>query len=145
MVSWDTLAEGVASIEREANQQILRDQLKPHLCFHTRDRQFRATFGISSELACLLWMMLDVENEGPEGAEPKHLLWTLHFLKTYGSEDVVASHCGVHPSHVPANRLILRNGILGHIHTNVARSLLMVQTFGFKSLDHSIANGFHTK
>ena len=97
MVSWDTLAEGVASIEREANQQILRDQLKPHLCFHTRDRQFRATFGISSELACLLWMMLDVENEGPEGAEPKHLLWTLHFLKTYGSEDVVALHCGVHP------------------------------------------------
>jgi hypothetical protein len=70
--------------------------LEPHLCYATRDRRFREAFGISSESAFILWMHLNVPNEGPEGGQQVHLLWSLLFLKTYSTQNNLAGRCGVH-------------------------------------------------
>lgn len=70
--------------------------LATHLCNATRDRRFREAFGISSRSASILWIYLNVENEGPTGGQRVHLLWTLLFLKTYGTQNDLAGRCGVH-------------------------------------------------
>jgi hypothetical protein len=41
-------------------------------------------------VVAIVWHLIDK----PEGAEPKHLLWTLPFLKVYASEDVLHNMVG---------------------------------------------------
>ena len=92
----EELYNGALSMESVANVRICRDMLGQHLCHATRDRRFRGAFGISSESAFMLWMYLDVQNEGPQGGQQQHLLWTLLFLKTYNTQNDLAGRCGVH-------------------------------------------------
>jgi hypothetical protein len=57
----------------------------------TIDRSMRACFGVSVMMACILWQkMLDYDNL-PENFKPVHLLWCLGFIKTYETEDVLAT------------------------------------------------------
>ena len=50
-------------------------------------RRFKAVFGISPDLALLVW---NDNMPHPFGATPKHLLWALLFLKLYSSESTHA-------------------------------------------------------
>ncbi len=47
------------------------------------DRRFRSFFGAWFEIVHMVWDMLGEGGLRPEKSEPKHLLWTLYFLKVY--------------------------------------------------------------
>lgn len=47
-------------------------------------RRFQSFFGVIPVVCSLIWDQL--KNEAPSGAEPKHLLWCLSFLKEYSNE-----------------------------------------------------------
>ena len=89
------LNNGALEMEAVANLRICQDMLGKHLCFATRDHHFREAFGISSQSAFILWTLLNVSNEGPEGGKQEHLLWVLLFLKTYNTQHDLAGRCGV--------------------------------------------------
>ena len=69
------------------------------------DRTFRAFFKISSVGCSDLWYKLtqytcptEVENKVRfSSLKPNHLLWTLHYMHTYASEDVCSTIVGVTP------------------------------------------------
>ena len=51
------------------------------------DRRFRSFFGAQLfEIVRMVWDMLGEGGLRPEKSEPKHLLWTLYFLKVYPRE-----------------------------------------------------------
>lgn len=54
----------------------------------TANRKYRSFFGISPEVCAKLWRLL---TEKPTNSKPKHLLWSLLFLKCYNVEHVNAS------------------------------------------------------
>jgi len=61
------------------------------------DRRFRAWFGVDAMHCSLLWQLL-LETPSirlPKNADPKHLLWSLLFLKQYSTEHVHAAQVGV--------------------------------------------------
>lgn len=64
-------------------------------------RLFTSLFGANNLAIAKLWMLICDTNPLYRGAdgfvEPKHLLWTLTFLKQYTTEDVLASVAGVSP------------------------------------------------
>jgi hypothetical protein len=51
---------------------------------------FSSHFGTPPHVVAIVWHLIDK----PEGVEPKHLLWTLLFLKVYASEDVLHNMVG---------------------------------------------------
>jgi hypothetical protein len=52
-------------------------------------RRFRANFGVGPVVCNVAWKMLR-DNGQTNGAEPKHLLYALKWLKIYGTESVLA-------------------------------------------------------
>jgi hypothetical protein len=50
------------------------------------DRRFRSFFGARFEIVRMVWGMLGGGGLHPEKSKPKHLLWTLYFLKVYPRE-----------------------------------------------------------
>jgi len=61
----------------------------------TKDRRFKALFGESVYVVATLWSLLDPFNDKMmNNAEPKNLLWSLMFLKLYGTEINVCSLSG---------------------------------------------------
>mmetsp|Transcript_5248 Transcript_5248/g.7639 ORF Transcript_5248/g.7639 Transcript_5248/m.7639 type:complete len:112 (+) Transcript_5248:106-441(+) len=54
-------------------------------------RRWMHFHGVSPDICCDVWKRLDVVNtmaaEGINGAQPKHLMWALCFLKVYGKEE----------------------------------------------------------
>ena len=64
----------------------------------TMQRQFRSWFGLGPKLCLVVWNKLiasscfECTSANPN---PKHLLWTLHFLKVYSSEENNAGRVGV--------------------------------------------------
>jgi hypothetical protein len=86
---------GALDMEALANVRICQDMLGYHLCFATRDRHFHEAFGISSKSTFILWTLLNVPNEVPEGGKQVHLLWVLLVLKTYNTQHDLAGRCGV--------------------------------------------------
>ena len=55
-------------------------------------RQFVAFFGVSAAIASIAWGKMARRNLIPLKGAPRHFLWTLHWLKTYSSTDVI---CGM--------------------------------------------------
>jgi hypothetical protein len=47
------------------------------------DRCFRKLFGASISIVLQVWHMMDDGGLLPEKTKPKHLLWTLYFMKVY--------------------------------------------------------------
>ena len=56
---------------------------------------FRALFGVSANMAFVLWTLMNVPNEGPHGGQCVYLLWILMFLKDYSNGDNLCGRCGV--------------------------------------------------
>ena len=84
-------------ITREAVRQLTEQEIlhrSPALSRKINKRQFRANFGCSSRVCAFLWNCLVVKGILPSGFLPKHLLWTLVFLKLYCSETTLAILCG---------------------------------------------------
>jgi hypothetical protein len=50
------------------------------------DRRFRGLFGARIEIVLKVWLMLGEGGLHPKKSKPKHLLWTLYFLKAYPRE-----------------------------------------------------------
>ena len=51
------------------------------------EQRYRSCFGTTPEVCVELWMRLDpVKHIKKKGLHPKHLLWTLLFLKGYDTE-----------------------------------------------------------
>ena len=58
------------------------------------ERRFRELFGARMEIVVHLWEMMEKGNLLPEKSKPKHLLWTLYFLKVYPREGPGCSAVG---------------------------------------------------
>lgn len=56
--------------------------------------RFMANFGTPPSIVALLWQMMASINGIDTYCKPKHLLWTLMFLKTYATFDVIACRVG---------------------------------------------------
>jgi hypothetical protein len=54
----------------------------------TKARRYQALFGVSAATCSRLWAL--VKPSLPSSAGPRHLLWTLYFLKQHGHEEVNA-------------------------------------------------------
>jgi hypothetical protein len=50
------------------------------------DRRFHSLFGVRIEIVLKVWLMLWEDGLRPKKSKPKHLLWTLYFLKVYPRE-----------------------------------------------------------
>jgi hypothetical protein len=57
-------------------------------------RLWKARFGCSPLICNLVWGILWLQGLQPQGTRTVHLLWTLYFLKTYGTKTVCASFLG---------------------------------------------------
>jgi hypothetical protein len=63
----------------------------------TEARHFHEFFGTSLLVVKKTWELLERDSLLPEGGRPKHLLWTLHFMKVYPKQLTprpTASGCG---------------------------------------------------
>ena len=58
------------------------------------DRRSRKLFGACMEIVVHLWEMMEEDNLLPKKSKPKHLLWTLYFLKVYPREGPGCSAVG---------------------------------------------------
>ena len=58
------------------------------------ERRFRELFGARMEIVVHLWEMMEKGDLLPEKSKPKHLLWTLYFLKVYPREGPGCSAVG---------------------------------------------------
>ena len=60
----------------------------------SEDTEFRGHFGCGLMVFLTLWNLLVTTDLLPAGGIIKHLLWTLLFMKVYGSQKVLCSLCG---------------------------------------------------
>lgn len=63
------------------------DEIFPDYLVHLGQRSINwifGFFGVTPEVSSIIWEKL--KDELPEGSEPKHLLWSLLFLKQYCDE-----------------------------------------------------------
>jgi hypothetical protein len=65
------------------------------LSHKTRKRRMASFFGVSQKVVRGVWNRLESKGRIPRGFAPKHLLWTLMFLKQYSTQTVLAALCGV--------------------------------------------------
>lgn len=56
-------------------------------------RIFRANFGVSPYICAAVWNLMVDTRLLPLRAQPKHILWSLLFLKVYASENVLCTIC----------------------------------------------------
>ena len=89
MVQFDSFAV------EEVAKKVLR--WPSHRMWNANDkhRKFRSIFGASSGVVADIWNRIVEKNAGDfdqPGAEPKHLLWALVFLKCYSTEEI---HCAL--------------------------------------------------
>lgn len=54
----------------------------------TLNRSFRSCYGVSPDVCYVLWSLIEQQHFA---MKPKHLLWTLFFLKCYNTEAINAS------------------------------------------------------
>jgi hypothetical protein len=66
--------------------ETLVPSMKADTAHATKVRRFRVLFGVSSPICCRLWHL--VKSSLPNGASPRHLLWTLYFLRQYSDQEV---------------------------------------------------------
>lgn len=76
-------------------EQMLRTVAKQTVIHHgsATNRKFRSFFGCNSGVATYLWNRARRQKVLPGDFTPKHLLWTLAFIKLYDSEIVLSGLC----------------------------------------------------
>ena len=86
------------SSEFEAMGLALMGRLNSRCSVNTRKDRFIAFFGMDPAYVAFTWCELVTSGwtqfSGSRGADPEHLLWCLHFLKTYGTEQILADQVG---------------------------------------------------
>ena len=92
---FDNEASASARIQKEADE--LLGGFGDHLATSTIDRRFTAFFGTTIPITYTIWCLLAVEVDGLVGGTIAHLLWTLLFLKMYGTVDTMSRICKVDP------------------------------------------------
>lgn len=55
-------------------------------CANTKLRRFKSLFGVTPPVCALIW--LKIKDNAPIDSHPKHLLWSLLFLKHYSIEHI---------------------------------------------------------
>ena len=63
-----------------------------------RRRRFRSNFGTTPEICSNVWvriMFTRRKNIPYPNPSPRHLLWALYLMKTYGTENCLAGNCSV--------------------------------------------------
>jgi hypothetical protein len=60
----------------------------------SEDRTFRTLFGCKAEAALAVWTMLITMGDVPLGGTITYFLWSLLFMKVYGSTDVLLKVAG---------------------------------------------------
>ena len=71
-----------------AREMLNMSAKETEVCTDSERRMFRATLGVSFLTISKLWNMLDPTRTISDRARPKHLLWTLVFLKVNKTEPV---------------------------------------------------------
>ena len=67
-----------------------------------RRRRFRSNFGTTPEICSNVWvriMFTRRKNIPYPNPSPRHLLWALYLMKTYGTENCLAGNCSVVEKH----------------------------------------------
>ena len=59
------------------------------------DRQYRGLYFLSDEQTAIAWDLLMEQGNLPSSTRPKHLLWHLHWLRCYPTEDVISLRFGM--------------------------------------------------
>ena len=64
-------------------------------CIKSIERRFLSTFGVSPQIAVVLWnkIVIPLTNEN-KNIRIKHLLWMLMFFKLYAADEVLATLAG---------------------------------------------------
>lgn len=75
------------------NDMIKRRAMLP-TATETDIQRFRSVFGTSPQICSYLWDMCSYHTDLPKDSHPKHLLWSLMFLKLYRSESAHTSIAG---------------------------------------------------
>ena len=55
------------------------------------DRRFRESFGCAAVVVLSVWIILAIPSQVPYSEEPKHLFWTLRFMKVHPKENVMCT------------------------------------------------------
>lgn len=68
----------------------------------SNNRNFRSVYGTRPDAVCQMWedIKTDEGDDFPERAHPKHLFWTLMFMKMYGTNIQLAGRLKKDPSHI---------------------------------------------
>ena len=72
----------------EKGLSYLKKSFDKNVITSTNHRDFRAGFGVSPVVCCLVWRHIC---DDESSLLPEHLLWALLFLKSYKTETVLAS------------------------------------------------------
>ena len=51
-------------------------------------------FGVTAEVCAIAWDLLEFNDKLPKDGHKEHFMWALIFLKTYKTEDILASDLG---------------------------------------------------
>lgn len=71
-----------------AREMLHMEKKESEECTDSERRLFRATIGVSFRIVAELWNILDPTTNISNRAKPKHLLWTLVFLKVNETEPI---------------------------------------------------------
>jgi hypothetical protein len=79
----------------EALARDIQNRVSHHVCAATTEtRHFHEFFGTSVLVVEKTWELLCRDSLLPEGGCPKHLLWSLHFMKVYPKQSPGCSAVG---------------------------------------------------
>jgi len=60
---------------------------------YVSQRRWVSFYGVSPDLCCIIWRKLDA-HKSIIGAQYKHLMWALYFMKVYGNEENNSNFAG---------------------------------------------------
>jgi hypothetical protein len=75
--------------------QDIQNQMSPNVrTAAMEDRRFRKLFGVNIGIVLHVWYMMEEDDLLPKKSKPKHLMWTLYFMKVYPQEAPACSAVG---------------------------------------------------
>ena len=95
--AWDFVAQDIMDNDAIFSPMYWHTLAREEYNIGNNHRSFRAHFGTGPTVCSQVWnrMIEPVRDEVIAGLKPVHLLWALHFLKTYDTMDILASKAQV--------------------------------------------------
>ena len=78
--------EGSAKHFRHLGRLLMSKDPFKERSIHTEDRKYRELFGCSFCVKSVVWNLLKRYDLIPNKSSPKHLIWSLMFVKAYGKK-----------------------------------------------------------